>query len=59
MTIFTPILILIWYAKNFKEVQKNKANGISLMKDLNNDNIFYISNTIDLNYYETLLVRVS
>eukprot|EP00347_Sterkiella_histriomuscorum_P009816 403339776 len=59
MTIFTPILILIWYAKNFKEVSKRKQQGITLMKDLQNDNIFYISNTIDLNYYETLLVRVS
>lgn len=29
------------------------------MKNLQNDNIFYISNTIDLNYYETFIVRMS
>ncbi|CDW79580.1 lon peptidase n-terminal domain and ring finger protein 3 [Stylonychia lemnae] len=57
--IFTPILILLFYAKNLKEVQKSKQQGITLMKELQNDNIFYISNSIDLNYYETLLVRLT
>ena len=59
MTVFTPILILIWFAKNFNEIKKAKERGGSMMNDLQNNNVFYVMNTIDLNYYEASLVRFS
>jgi hypothetical protein len=32
---------------------------MGLIHDLRNDSLFYLTNTIDLNYYETLLLRFS
>jgi hypothetical protein len=32
---------------------------MGLINDLRNDSLFYLTNTIDLNYYETLLLRFS
>ncbi len=55
--IYSVVLILIWYPKNFKRVSRGTKRGV--LSDLGKENLFYISHTIDLNYYETLLLRLS
>ena len=74
MTILTPsnnliminitVLMLLWYAKNFKRIANdtdstNRVGRLGLLRDLKKDSLFYLSNSIDLNYYENMLLRLA
>ena len=56
--------MLLWYAKNFRRIAKdsdstNRVGRLGLLRDLKKDSLFYLSNSIDLNYYENMLLRLA
>ena len=63
MTLLTPLLIIIWYARYFRKLKMMEdslafSQG-KLMDNLHNENVFYMQPTADLNPKETILVRVA
>jgi hypothetical protein len=76
MTILTPsksatphgftsiVLMLLWYAKNFRRITDSEVPGtteskLGLLKELRNDSIFYLTSSIDINSYENLILRLA